>query len=111
MLRRLCIASCLCFQVALALPPGFSISGDASRPECREAIKLAKAAYYSTSLLLEESKEIPKDLQWSFVNWRGEVTENSEEGLVDNKEVVEQQQVGHGTYDDYAVRRSAKLVS
>jgi hypothetical protein len=66
MIIRLSIAVCLFLRAAAAFALPFA-TGDVSRPECVDAMKLARTMYYSTAQRLFAPLTIPTDLHSTLV--------------------------------------------
>lgn len=67
MITRLSITACLFLQATVALASLPFATGDISRPECIDAMKLARAMYQSTAQRLYAPLTIPADLQSTLV--------------------------------------------
>lgn len=67
MLARLSIAVCLLLQATVALASLPSANGDISRPECIDALKLAREMFYSTAQRIYAPPTISTGLQSTLV--------------------------------------------
>jgi hypothetical protein len=67
MVARLSIAVCFLLQATVALASLPSANGDISRPECMDAMKLAREMFHSTSQRLYAPLTIPTDLRSTLV--------------------------------------------